>query len=50
MARTRPGPVTRAAARAVTGPVAFFIAGAIDWLALGVRVGRARLRGRDPWP
>ena len=49
MARTRPRPWTRAAARAVTGPAAFFVAGVVDWVLLGVRVGRARLQGRDPW-
>jgi len=47
--RQRPRPLARLAARAVTGPAAFFVAGVVDWVVLGVRVGRARLRGRDPW-
>jgi hypothetical protein len=29
--------------------VAFFVAGVVDWVLLGVHLGRARLRGRDPW-
>jgi len=41
--------VQRLAAWLVTGPVGFFVAGVVDWLALLVRVGRARVRGRDPW-
>lgn len=36
----------RAAARLVTGPVAFFLAGVIDWLVLAGRYARARARGR----
>jgi hypothetical protein len=37
------------AAWVVTGPVGFFVAGVVDWLALGLYVARARLSGREPW-
>ncbi|HWF72435.1 MAG TPA: hypothetical protein VG186_03770 [Solirubrobacteraceae bacterium] len=40
---------SRFAARLLTGPAGFFLAGAIDWLALLGRYVAARARGRDPW-
>jgi hypothetical protein len=42
----RPSPPTRAAARLVTGPAAFLLAGVIDWVVLLSRYVRARARGR----
>lgn len=39
----------RIAARLVTGPVSFLLAGAADLAVLAVRLGWARARGRDPW-
>jgi hypothetical protein len=41
--------VKRLLAWLVTGPLGFFVAGVIDWLALVVYVVRARLSGREPW-
>jgi hypothetical protein len=38
----------RFAARLLTGPLGFFVAGVIDWLALLARYVRARTRGRRP--
>jgi len=46
MARTRPTPARRLAARLVTGPVGFFAAGVVDWLVLLWRYAAARARGR----
>jgi hypothetical protein len=46
MARPRPTPVRRLAARLVTGPVAFLAAGVVDWLVLLARYSAARARGR----
>jgi hypothetical protein len=46
MARPRPTPVRRLAARLVTGPAAFFAAGVVDWLVLIGRYAAARARGR----
>jgi hypothetical protein len=40
---------SRAAARLVTGPLAFLLAGAVDWVVLLGRYARARFRGRRPW-
>jgi hypothetical protein len=42
----RPSFITRAAARLITGPAAFLLAGAIDWVVLLSRYVRARARGR----
>jgi hypothetical protein len=39
----------RACAWLVTGPIGFFVAGVLDWLALLAHVLRARRRGREPW-
>jgi hypothetical protein len=41
--------VRRFVAWLVTGPLGFFVAGVIDWLALLAYVVRARLSGREPW-
>ena len=50
MARPRPTPVRRLAARIVTGPAAFLAAGVVDWLVLLGRYAAARARGRrDDW-
>ena len=46
MARPRPTPVRRLAARLVTGPAAFLAAGVVDWLVLIARYAAARARGR----
>jgi hypothetical protein len=46
MARPRPTPVRRLAARLVTGPAAFLAAGVVDWLVLLTRYAVARARGR----
>ncbi|HWC86855.1 MAG TPA: hypothetical protein VG388_09970 [Solirubrobacteraceae bacterium] len=40
---------SRLAACILTGPVGFFLAGALDWLALLGRYVMARAAGRDPW-
>jgi hypothetical protein len=40
---------SRFAARILTGPVGFLIAGAVDWAALTVHYLTARAAGRDPW-
>src|SRR5215212_10761459 len=40
--------VKRLLAWLVTGPIGFFVAGVLDWLALVVYVVRARLSGREP--
>jgi hypothetical protein len=40
---------SRLAARIITGPIGFFVAGVIDWLALLGHYLRARVAGRDPW-
>ncbi len=45
----RPPARTRALAWLVTGPVGHAIAGALDWIALGLHYARARLAGREPW-
>jgi hypothetical protein len=42
----RPPLVTRAAARLVTGPAAFLVAGLLDWVVLLSRYLYARGRGR----
>jgi hypothetical protein len=47
--RARVRRVERLAAWVVTGPIGFFFAGVIDWLALVAHVVRARLSGREPW-
>jgi len=39
----------RIAARALTGPGAFLLAGAADLAVLAARVGWARAHGRYPW-
>jgi hypothetical protein len=41
--------LSRLAARILTGPVGFFVAGTIDWLALLGRYLTARAAGREPW-
>jgi hypothetical protein len=46
MARVRPSPLRRLAARLVTGPLGFLAAGTVDWLVLACRYLRARARGR----
>ena len=46
MARPRPTPARRLAARLVTGPVGFLAAGIVDWLVLLARDSAARARGR----
>ncbi len=46
MARPRPTPARRLAARLVTGPAAFLAAGVVDWLVLVSRYVTARARGR----
>jgi hypothetical protein len=46
MARPRPTPARRLAARLVTGPAAFLAAGVVDWLVLLARYVAARARGR----
>jgi hypothetical protein len=38
----------RFAARLLTGPLGFFVAGVIDWLDLLARYLGARVRGRRP--
>jgi hypothetical protein len=40
---------SRVAGRLVTGPVAFLLAGLVDWIVLLARYARARFRGRRPW-
>jgi hypothetical protein len=40
---------SRLAARILTGPVGFFVAGAVDWVVLLSRYLAARAAGRDPW-
>jgi hypothetical protein len=39
----------RLAAWLVTGPLAFLVAGIVDWLALLASYLWARARGREPW-
>ena len=46
MARPRPTPATRLAARLVTGPAAFLAAGIVDWIVLVWRYAASRARGR----
>jgi hypothetical protein len=41
--------VQRALAWLATGPIGFFVAGVLDWLALLAHLIGARLRGREPW-
>jgi hypothetical protein len=41
--------LARFAAWLVTGPLGHFVAGLIDWLALLVHIGRARMKGEAPW-
>ena len=48
MATFRASAPRRFAARLVTGPLAFFVAGVIDWLSLLGRYLAARARGRRP--
>ena len=51
MARTRPSPPRRLAARLLTGPFGFLLAGIVDWVVILARyaAARARGRGRDWW-
>ena len=49
MAAREPSLRSRAAARLVTGPAAFLVAGVVDWLLLLVRFAWARARGKRPW-
>jgi hypothetical protein len=48
MAGSRASAPRRIAAWLVTGPLGFFAAGVIDWLALLTRYLGARVRGRRP--